>query len=223
MAQHQWAIAAGARRMTRRHRRLLAAAAAAASIAALGLALQPPQPPTRAVVVAAGDLPTGITLAPADLEVAAVPGGVLPDTTFTAAHQVVGRVLAAPLAAGEAVGGHRLTPAPVWSLPPGTMPLPVRFADGSAAGLLTAGQHVDVLAAGRPGLDVATTTPAELVAQRALVLSVISPDDDAGTFVASSQTESATLVVLAVPRATALAVAGAQTRADLRFVMHPSP
>ncbi len=222
MAHSRWEVAAQVTRTTRRHRRLLGAMAAAACIATLGLALQPPQVSTRPVVVAATDLPVGRALDPGDLTVAEVPAGVLPATTFATAHDLVGQVLSAPLAAGEAVGGHRLTATPAWSLPPGTRALPVRFADARAAALLSAGQYVDVVAGGPPGLEDATAARADLVAQQALVLSVVRADSGADAF-APPPADDGTLVVLAVPPETALAVAGAQARNGLGFVMHPSP
>ena len=98
-----------AARLVRRHRRLLAGAAAAASIAALGMALQPPAPATRGVVVAAADLPAGRSLVAGDLAVAQVPAGVLPAGTSSDPGGFLGRALAAPMARGEAMAGHRLT------------------------------------------------------------------------------------------------------------------
>ena len=178
-----------AQRLIRRHRRGLAGVAAAASIAALGLAVQPHGPATRAVVVAAIDLPTGRSLVAGDLAVAQVPAGVLPAGTSTDAGDLLGRVLSAPLARGEAVAEHRLTALPTWSVPPGTMPIPVRFADPGAAALLTAGQRVDVVAASGSGPEGDTPfMSAELVAQDVLVLAVISADPGSEGMLADRQT-----------------------------------
>lgn len=216
----------GAQRLIRRHRRGLAGVAAAASIAALGLAVQPHGPATRAVVVAATDLPTGRSLVAGDLAVAQVPAGVLPAGTSPDAAGLLGRVLSAPLARGEAVAEHRLTALPGWSVPPGTLPIPVRFADPGAAALLTSGQRVDVVAASGPGLegDVPFTS-AELVAQDVLVLAVISADPGSGGILADRQSpgDGTPLVLLAAERGPALAIAGAQARASLGFLMHLGP
>lgn len=216
----------GAGRLVRRHRRLLAGVAAAASIAALGMALQPPAPATRAVIVAAADLPAGRSLTSEDLVVAHVPEGVLPAGARGSADSFLGRVLAAPMARGEAIAAHRLTELPAWSVPPGAMPTPVRFADAGAASLLAAGQHVDVVAASGPGLDgAAPYMSAELVAQDILVLAVISPEPDAEGILDGPATdgEQTPLVVLAADRAAALAIAGAQARARLSYLLHPGP
>lgn len=215
----------GAARLVRRHRRLLAGAAVAASITMMGLALQPPAGSTRAVVVAAGDLPTGRALVPGDLTVAEVNAGVLPVGTFGQSETILGRVLAAPVVRGEAVAEHRLMAPPAWSVPAGTMPVPVRFADQGAAELLTAGQRIDVLAASGPSLDDgARFASAELVADAVLVLAVITPDAQAQGSLGPSpmSPDGSALVVLAAGRSSALAIAGAQARASLGYVMHPS-
>jgi Flp pilus assembly protein CpaB len=218
----------GIGRLIRRHRRLLAGVAAAGSIAALGLALQPPAPITRPVVVAAGDLPAGHVLAAPDLAVADVPAGVLPAGTSAESTTFLGRALAAPMARGEALAAHRLTTLPAWAVPAGTMPMPVRFADAGAAGLLAAGIRIDVLAASGPGLDSAESfAPAELVARDILVLGILRTGGDAadkGILGGSaSEDQSSPLVVLAADEPAALAIAGAEGRASLSFLMRPGP
>ena len=215
-----------AARLLRRHRRLLAGAAAAASIAALGLALQPPAPATHGVVVAAADMPAGRSLLPGDLAVAQVPSGVLPAGTSSDPGAFLGRALAAPMSRGEALARHRLTDLPEWAVPPGTMPLPVRFADAGAAALLAAGQRVDVVAASGPGLDgAAPFASAELVASDILVLAVITADQESGGLLGASASneDQSPLVMLAADRGAALAIAGAQGRASLGYLMHLGP
>jgi pilus assembly protein CpaB len=200
--------------------------AAAASIAALGIALQPHGPATRGVVVAAIDLPAGRTLVAGDLMIAQVPAGVLPAGTSTSAGELLGRVLAAPMARGEAVAEHRITALPAWSVPPGTMPMPVRFADPAAAALLSAGQRVDVVAASGPGLEADTPfASAELVAQDILVLAVLPADHGSEGLLADRQGfgDRSPLVLLAADRGSALAIAGAQARASLGYLMHLGP
>jgi Flp pilus assembly protein CpaB len=197
--------------------------ATAASIVTLGLALQPDGPVTRPVVVAGVDLPAGHALALSDLAIAQVPAGVLPAGTSTDSRGLIGRVLAAPLARGEAITEHRFTTLPEWAVPPGTMPMPVRFADPAAAALLTAGQRVDVVAASGPSPEGDTPfTSAELVAQDILVLAVISADPQAEGFLPDRQAsgDGTPLVLLAADRGSALAIAGAQERARLGYLMH---
>jgi pilus assembly protein CpaB len=176
--------------------------------------------------VAATDLPAGHSLVAGDLVVAHVPAGVLPAGTSSDPTRYLGRALAAPMARGEAIAGHRLTDLPTWAVPPGTMPLPVRFADAGAAALLAAGQRVDVVAASGPGLDgAAPFASAELVAQDVLVLSVITADQGSGGILGTpgATEEQTPLVLLAADRGAALAIAGAQGRASLGYLMRLGP
>lgn len=223
---HRGASRLGAARLVRRHRRLLAGVAAAGSIAALGMALQPPSPATRGVVVVAADLPAGRSLLSSDLAVAQVPAGVLPAGTSSDPSTFIGQALAAPMARGEAMTSHRLTQLPAWSVPPGTMPMPVRFADAGAASLLTAGHRVDVLAASGPGIDgAAPFASAELVAQDVLVLAVITADQESAGILGGSNSgaDQTPMVVVAVDQGAALAIAGAQGRASLGYLMRLGP
>ena len=190
------------------------------------MALQPPAPATRGVVVATTDLSAGHSLVAGDLAVAQVPAGVLPAGTSNDPGNFLGRALAAPVSRGEALAGHRLTDLPEWAVPPGTMPVPVRFADAGAAALLSAGQRVDVVAASGPGPDgAAPFASAELVASDILVLAVISADQGSGGLLGGqpSTEDQSPLVMLAADRGAALAIAGAQGRASLGYLMHLGP
>ncbi|MGB7983170.1 MAG: Flp pilus assembly protein CpaB [Candidatus Nanopelagicales bacterium] len=213
-------------RFLRRHRRLLAGAAAGTSILAMGVALQPPAPPTRPVVVAATNLASGQVLGAEDLTVAQVPAGVLPTGIHTDPRELTGSVLGAPLAEGEPVTSHRLAPGPPWSVPAGMLPLPVRFADAAAGRLLSAGQRIDILAAAGPGLDAPVSfAGAEVVARDVLVLMVSAEDVNSGGILSGGgpQESSVPLVVLAADSSTGAAIAGAQARASLTFQLHTRP
>ncbi len=184
-------------------RRCLAGLLAAA---ALALALRPPDlpsaapPPGTPVVTAAADLPAGTTLTEAALvvtEPAAAPGGATADP-----GALVGRVLAAPLRAGEPVTDVRLVgPGLTALLPAGQVAAPVRLADLAVAGLAGPGDRVDVLATA-PDAD-----RAEVVARGALVLA--APDDEG-------------LLVLSVDEVTAATLAAAATGATLTLSL-PAP
>ncbi len=177
-------------------------------------------------MVAAADLPAGSTLEPADLAVAQVPAGVLPAGTGAEPGAFLGQVLAAPMARGEPLSGHRLTSLPQWALPAGTFPMPLRFADAGATALLAAGQRVDILAAAGPGLEGGEPfASAEIVASDVLVLGVLADeqsDSDSGVLGGPGTSGGSTpLVVLAADRGAALSIAGAQGRASLSFLMRP--
>ncbi len=190
----------------------------------MGVALQPPSAATRPVVVAAADLVTGQVLARHDLVVAQVPAGVLPAGIHTDPAELTGSVLGAPLAKGEPVASHRLAPGPMWSVPAGMLPLPMRFEDAAAAQLLRPGTRIDILAAAGPGLDAPISfAGAQVVARDVLVLMVTADEgNSAGALSGGGPTDhSAPLIVVAADSPTGAAIAGAQARASLTFQVHP--
>jgi pilus assembly protein CpaB len=187
-------------------------AAAALACLALFLALRPPpsaaQPAaeqsTVPVVVAAVDLTAGAVLSDDDLATVSLPADAAPVGAAAAPEQLEGQVLAAPVRAREVITDARLVGPGLWSqLPDGQVAAPVRLADLAVATLLRPGDRVDVLAtAGEERLP-----SVEVVAERALVLSV--PTDDDAPRAADAGGNG--LLVLAVERDTAqrLAAAGA--------------
>ena len=186
---------------------------------ALVLALRPPAPavapsaeaPTVPVVVAAADLPAGTALTAADLVAAELPAALAPAGAATGAGELSGRVLAAPLRAGEPVTDVRLVGPGLWAaVPEGHVAAPVRLADLAVATLLRAGDRVDVLAAAGDG----TGSPVQVVAAGALVLTApTAADGDAPA------TPDAGLLVLAVPADTAEQLAGAAANATLTVTL----
>jgi Flp pilus assembly protein CpaB len=217
-------------RVLRRHRRTLAASAAGLAVLALGLALQPAPLPTAEVVVAARDLPAGHRLTAEDLALARVPLDVAPPGSSPDPVLVIDHVLAAPVARGEPLAPIRLMgPAgSSWKAPAGTSPLPVRFTDAGAASLLSAGQRIDVLAAATGGADALEPGMstgdgwARMVAEDVLVLAVTGVDPSGGSSLldpAQVGQADTPLVVLAVTRPQALAIAGAQTGSHLSFTL----
>ncbi|GAB3299509.1 hypothetical protein GCM10027451_00950 [Geodermatophilus aquaeductus] len=185
--------------------------AAALAVGALVLALRPPPapatppPPGTPVVTAAADLTAGTVLTPDLLRTVELPPAAVPAGAAADPASLEGRVLAAPLRAGEPVTDVRLLgPGLTALLPPGQVAAPVRLADLAVAGLAAAGDRVDVLATA-PG-----AARAEVVASAALVLAAL-PDDGGG------------LLVLAVDEATAATLAAAATTATLTLSLPGSP
>ena len=180
--------------------------AALLAAGALVLALRPPEPsaaapsPGTPVVTAAADLPAGTVLTDASLgltELPTAPAGSAADPA-----DLAGRVLAAPVRAGEPVTDVRLVGSGLTALlPAGQVAAPVRLADLAVAGLAAPGDRVDVLA------TVPDSARAEVVARGALVLA--APDDGG-------------LLVLAVDEATAATLAAAATAATLTLSL-PAP
>lgn len=177
------------RRAVLARRRLLAATCAALAVLATVRAVQQPAPPSQAVVVASRDLSGGAPVGASDLRVVSLapevaPAGITGDPT-----SLVGRVLAAPVRAGEALTDVRLVAPGLLQGYPGAVAAPVRLADAGPVALLQVGDTVEVLAADPQG-----GTTAEVLA-RAPVLALPRPDERHG---ADSWSQGA-LVVLAVP------------------------
>jgi Flp pilus assembly protein CpaB len=167
-----------------RHRRLAVAGCVAGAVAAGIHAVSPAPPPTRTVWVAADDLPAGRMLASGDLVAARWPRESSPPATLDA-DQAAGRSLATPMRRGEPLTDVRVAgPGLLAGQPAGTLAATVPLAGAAAATLVRAGDVVDVLAAAAPGLDVgdgtSTSTPADVIARRVLVLAVLPGQADGG-------------------------------------------
>ena len=185
------------RRSVLARRRLLAAVLAALAVLASVRAVQGPAAPSEQVVVAARDLAGGVAVAAGDLRVVSfapdqAPAGVSHDPGL-----VAGRVLAAPVRAGEPVTDVRLVAPGLLRGYPGSVALPVRLADAGPVGLLRVGDTVEVLAADPGGADTAE------VVVRAPVLALPGPGSGSGPQLGgglgAAPSAQGGLVVLAVP------------------------
>lgn len=175
------------------HRRLLASVAAAAAVYCTVSALSPEPPETSAVLAAARDLAGGTTPSDRDLRTIQLPPAAVPSGALRPGDHLGDRVLAAPVRAGEPLTDVRfVAPGLVRRLGGDTVAYPVRIDDTEVAALLRAGDRIDVLAAG-------SATAGTIVARAVPVLSL------------PAQTGSGhgALVVVAVPRAVAAAIAQA--------------
>lgn len=186
------------------------------AVAALVLAVRPDPPSAAAqprddapVTVTATDLPPGTVLAASDLVVARFPAASVPSGVAGDPAELLGRVLAGPVRAGEPVTDVRLVGAGLTALlPAGQVAAPVRLADLAVAELVRAGDRVNVLATAP---DAGT---AEVVADAALVLAVPGQG--------SSDREAAVgLLLLAVDGDTAGRLATASTTATLTLSLPP--
>lgn len=156
--------------------------------------LAAPAPATIAVPVAARDLPAGEVLGADDLATARFAPGTEPSRL---APDAVGRVLAAPLSAGEPVTGPRLVGSGLAQAHPTLTALPVRLPDPGMVGLLRVGDRVDLIAT-----DPESGTAATL-ALDVLVLAIPAAEETGGSGLTGR------LVVLGVRPDVALDVAGA--------------
>jgi Flp pilus assembly protein CpaB len=158
-----------ARRAVLSRRRPLAAVLAGLAVVAALHDVRPPPPDVRGVPTVARDLPAGATLSDRDV----VTVDYAPDTVPAGlADDPVGRVLAAPMRAGEAVTDVRLVGAPLAAAYPDDVVVPVRLPDAGMAALLHVGDRVDLVAADPQGDE------ARLVASGVTVLALPAPDDE---------------------------------------------
>lgn len=137
-----------------------------AALAVVG-AVRPPDPPTRAVTVAAHDLAAGQRLGSADLRQVRwsaadrVPGLLSPSAA-------AGKVLIAPIRAGEPITGARVRGARSWpSVPTDHVIIGVSSSDPALMRVLQAGDRVDLI----------DTAKAETVARAVAVVSVAGTSD----------------------------------------------
>lgn len=172
-------------------------------------------PLTRAVVVAARDLPAGRTLLAADVQIARWAAADVPATTATGTPQVVGRSLGAALGRGEPLTATRLRgPGIAAGLPPGTVAVAVALTSSAAGHFIRAGDRVDLLLApADPAGPVAA--PSRVLAGDIRVLDVVTGDT------ATDPTGTGTSLLVAVDHAAALRIAAVPGTAVLATLRPP--
>lgn len=195
------------RRRVLLHRRLLAALCCGIAVAAGVQAVAAPTPPAVPVLAAAHDLPAGQPLGDDDLTTVSLPPDAVPDGTVAAGDDdLIGRVLASPLRAGEPVTDVRLAGDDLASAHPELAVMPLRLPDAALAALLIPGDRIDLVATGPQAGE------SRVVAADALVLAVPPARPETAT----ARIPGA-LVVLGVPPASMAAVAQAAARAFLSY------
>jgi pilus assembly protein CpaB len=220
-----------------RHRPLVLLLCAVAAVMGTARALTPPPASTRPVTVAAHDLGAGHVLAAGDLLTVDWPADLSPPPSDASAVALAGRTLTAAVRAGEPVTDARLLgPGTLAGQPPGTLAVPVRLADPATAGIVSPGDHVDVIAGTAvdvPGLE-SGPAEADVVAWDVVVLATPGRDDAAtgesggglGALTGGSGDEPADgggLLVVATDRATAVRLARAQAGRILSVTVRGSP
>lgn len=191
------------RRVVLARRRLLAALCAGGAVAAGLHALAAPPPPTVPVTTAARDLPAGTLLSASDLSTEEFAPDSVPDGPAPAP---VGRTLASPVRAGEAITDVRLVGDELADAHPELTTMPVRLPDPGAAALLEVGDRIDLFATDPQAGQT------RVVGAGAVVLATPPAD---GPETAGAPT--GTVVVLGVPPGSATAVADAGVRWFLSY------
>ena len=190
------------------HRRLLGSAFAAAAVWLVVSAATDPPPARVPVWTAARELSSGTVLTRADVVRTGFAPGSVPAGATRALGTVLGRTLATPLGAGEALTAAHLTGATALSGYPGRSAVAVRIPDADVVSLLTPGQRVSLVASDPQG-----GTEPERVVDDAAVLAVPHVSTGAGP-----GTLGGRLVVFAVPDARADDLAAAGTSRYLSVV-----
>jgi Flp pilus assembly protein CpaB len=199
----------GWRRVLARRRPLAALCAALAVFTAVRAASAEPAPAVE-VLVAAADLPGGSVVEAQDVTLASFRADSVPSGTLRSPPDAVGRVLAAPVRAGEALTDVRLVAPGLLDGYPGLVATPVRVADAASVALLRVGDRVDLVAADPEGRG------AEPVARGAPVIALPRATGVDQGF------QGGGLLVVAVPEGEALTLARAAVSQVLSYVLSPS-
>ncbi len=165
------------------------------------------------VIVALQDISPGSPLTTTDVAVRSHVATTVPDGAPGDINDVLGSTLAGPARRGEVITdvrllGSRLTEA---SAGPDARIVPLHLADDALVDLIRPGDVVDVLAAG--STEAGPDTPPEVIATHAVVALVSA--DSAGPTGTSGR-----VVLVALPRAAANAVAGAALTRQITVTFH---
>lgn len=170
-----------------RSRRLLLAAAVVAACLLVAREVAPPPEPTVPVLVTARPVAAGAALTEADLRIARLPSRLAPDGALAEPAEAIGHELLVALPRGLPLVVSLLDDGRFGrAAPPGTVTVPVRLVDPAVTRLLRPGDRIDLVA---PGYEP-DGGAAVVVAQGAVVLDVVTPDD-AGSGVLWETSESA--------------------------------
>lgn len=193
-------------RAARRHRALLSAGLTAAAVATALPSLAPAPPRAVQVLAAARELLPGVPLVAADLRRVALPPAAVPTGALTQDAALLGRLLTGPVRRGEPLTDARLVGAGLLAHADGLVAAPVRLADAAEAGLLQAGDRIDVL--GTPAAG-----PAGPAGNQVLAVTVAAAVQVLAVPAAGGDGDGALVVVAATPAvASRLAAAAAASR-----------
>jgi pilus assembly protein CpaB len=149
---------------------------------------------TVPMLVAARDLPPGVTLRATDMKVSQSPPPLRPPAALTTPDQATGRVLASATTAGEPLTRARLVGPENSRLAAGdptAAAVPFQLADPAVADMLTPGVRVDVVTV------APSSTDPVVLATNATVLTVRHKDAESSLVVIALPLEDATRVAAA--------------------------
>jgi pilus assembly protein CpaB len=201
-------ITARLRRTYLRHRRLGTAGLAAVAVVSAVHVLAPEPPRTTPLVVAAHDLASGRVIAPGDLQVVQTDPDLVPAGAATNDTDLLGRVVAGPMNAGEPVTDRRvLGAALIAGYPLGLVAAPIRIQDPDVVALLRVGDRIDIYAStGDP--DVPALRVVSDVAVVALPTADPTDRDGALVVLAVTQADAARLAQASATTALSVSLRG---------------
>ncbi|MDR0365651.1 MAG: flagella basal body P-ring formation protein FlgA, partial [Bifidobacteriaceae bacterium] len=131
-----------------------------------------------AVVVLTRPVAAGAVLADRDVRIVKAPSQAVPDQALKTTAAAVGERLSIGLPKGAVLDRSYLGPATANRLPAGRVAAAVRLSDPGIAGMVSAGDRVDIMAsAGSTGSGA--IAPAEVLAESALVLEAVGAGEAA--------------------------------------------
>lgn len=199
------------RRLVATHRRWLAAGLAGVAVIVGINAARPAAPATKPVAVAAHDLPAGRPLQRDDLATIQLDTSLVPEGVLDARHPPLGRLLVAPVRAGQPLTDLALVqPALLDGYPAGTVLATIRVTDPAVGDVVHPGDWVDVVGADLRGGG------ASVIARAAPVIALPGASQPRATGEGQP-------LVIAVPEATALALAESGVRDALTVVVTSPP
>lgn len=202
------------RRTAWRWRHALAALCLAAAASIVIGELRPEPPPTAPAVVLDASLPAGHVLLPGDLRAVDLPAGSVPAGIVADESLPVGQPLAITLPAGTVLSEGMLARSALASAAgPGEVVVAVRLADDGSASLASPGLRITLLV---PPVDGG---PAEVVAERVLVLGTVDRQD--GGFLSPDEAQVTQIYVSASPEA-ANVIVGSSAWTPLSVVLGPT-
>jgi Flp pilus assembly protein CpaB len=195
--------------MLTRHRRVVAAVLAGVAVLVGIRTIAPPPPPSAIAVVATRDLAAGVRLTTGDLRTVRVAQSLMPTAGALTESSSVGRVLAAPIRAGEVITDRSVIGRSlIAGYPSGTVATAIRLPDADIVGLLATGDRIDVYSA-----VAEVGQPASLVAADVAVIAAPEPVDGAR--------QTGAVVLLAVTPDQAARLAGAAATGALAVDIRP--
>lgn len=177
--------------------------------------------PDVPVVLAAHDLPLGVTVRTADVRVVRRPANTVRSDAMRDPASVVGRIVAVALLRDDVVGARHLVTDASDAVPDGRRAVHVVVKDGFQPPV---GAVVDVLAAYDPAIAAGTGSAgrASVVARGALVLALAVPGGDVSTGGTESSDTTGAGVTVLVTEDEARAVAYADAIGEVMLALAPA-